>query len=126
MNYSNTSQRFVLSNPTIDTSSVAVTVIEDGGSTSLSYTKTETLIGITSTTRAYFVEAAENQQYEIKFGDNVFGRKPRDGAVVVVEYRTSSGELPNGASTFLNDGNIDSYSNVSISTISNATGGAIN
>jgi hypothetical protein len=126
MNYSNTSQRFVLSNPTIDTSSVAVTVIEDGGSTSLSYTKTETLIGITSTTRAYFVEAAENQQYEIKFGDDVFGRKPRDGAVVVVEYRTSSGELPNGASTFLNDGNIDSYSNVSISTISNATGGAIN
>lgn len=126
MNYSNTSQRFVLSNPTIDTSSVSVTVIEDGGSTSLAYTKTETLIGITSTTRAYFIEAAENQQYEIKFGDDVFGRKPRDGAVVVVEYRTSSGELPNGASTFLNDGNIDSYSNVSITTISNATGGAIN
>lgn len=126
MNYGNTSQRFVLSNPTVDTSSISVTVIEDGGSSSLAYTKTETLIGITSTTRAYFIEAAENQQYEIKFGDGVFGRKPRDGAVIVVEYRTSSGELPNGASTFLNDGNIDSYSNVSITTISNATGGTIN
>jgi hypothetical protein len=126
MNYSNTSQRFVLSNPTIDTGSVSVTVIEDSGSTTLAYTKTETLIGLTSLTRAYFVEAAENQQYEVRFGDNVFGRKPRDGSVIVVEYRTSSGELPNGASTFLNDGNIDTHANVSISTISSATGGAIN
>ncbi len=126
MNYSNTSQRFVLSNPTIDTGSISVTVIEDGGSTTLAYTKTETLIGLTSLTRAYFVEAAENQQYEVRFGDNVFGRKPNDGAVIVVEYRTSSGELPNGASTFLNDGNIDTHANVSIRTISSAAGGAIN
>jgi len=43
MNYSNTSQRFVLSNPTIDTGSVSVTVIEDGGSTTLAYTKTLSL-----------------------------------------------------------------------------------
>jgi hypothetical protein len=126
MNYSNTSQRFVLSNPTIDTGSVSVTVIEDGGSSTLAYTKTETLIGLTSLTRAYFVEAAENQQYEVRFGDNVFGRKPRDGSVIVVEYRTSSGELPNGASTFLNDGNIDTHANVSIATIASAAGGAIN
>lgn len=126
MNYSNTSQRFVLSNPTIDTGSISVTVIEDGGSTTLAYTKTETLIGLTSLTKAYFVEAAENQQYEVRFGDNVFGRKPNDGAVIVVEYRTSSGELPNGASTFLNDGNIDTHANVSITTISSAAGGAIN
>ena len=126
MNYSNTSQRFVLSNPTIDTSSVSVTVIEDGGSSTLSYTKTETLIGLTSLTKAYFVEAAENQQYEIRFGDNIFGRKPNDGSVIVVEYRTSSGELPNGASTFLNDGNVDTHANVSISTITSAAGGAIN
>jgi len=126
MNYSNTSQRFVLSNPTVDVSSISVTVIEDGGSSSLSYTKTETLIGLTSLTKAYFVEAAENQQYEIRFGDDIFGRKPRDGSVIVVEYRTSSGELPNGASTFLSDGNIDSHANVSITTISNASGGSIN
>lgn len=126
MNYSNTTQRFVLSNPTIDTSSISVTVVEDGGSSPLTYTKSETLIGITSTNRIYFIEAAENQQYEIKFGDGVFGRKPRDGSVIVVEYRTSSGELPNGASVFLNDGNIDAHSNVSIATITSAAGGAVN
>jgi len=126
MNYSNTSQRFVMSNPTIDTSSLSVTVIEDNGDNSISYTKSSSLVGMTSVSNNYFVEAAENQQYEIRFGDNVFGRKPKDGSVIVTEYRISSGELPNGASSFTNDGSIDGHSNVSLSTLSNASGGAVN
>lgn len=126
MNYSNTSQRFVLSNPTIDTGSLSVIVIEDNGDANVSYTKTTSLVGMTSVSNNYFIEAAENQQYELRFGDGVFGRKPKDGAVIVAEYRTSSGELPNGSSIFVNDGSIDSHSNVSITTIANASGGAIN
>lgn len=126
MNYSNTSQRFVLSNPTIDTGSLSVIVIEDNGDANVSYTKTTSLVGMTSVSNNYFIEAAENQQYELRFGDGVFGRKPKDGAVIVAEYRTSSGELPNGSSIFVNDGSIDSHSNVSITTTANASGGAIN
>ncbi|NDC95684.1 hypothetical protein EB077_10305, partial [bacterium] len=126
MNYSNTSQRFVMSNPTIDTESLNVTVIEDNGDLTVSYTKVTSLIGMTSASNSYFIEAAENQQYELRFGDNVFGRRPKDGSVIIANYRTSSGELPNGASTFTNDGNIDGHSNVSLYTISNASGGAIN
>lgn len=126
MNYSNTSQRFVLSNPTIDTGSLSVIVIEDNGDANVSYTKTTSLVGMKSVSNNYFIEAAENQQYELRFGDGVFGRKPKDGAVIVAEYRTSSGELPNGSSIFVNDGSIDSHSNVSITTTANASGGAIN
>lgn len=125
MNYSNTSQRFVISNPTVDISSISVTVFEESDGSSSSYIKSDTLAGMSSTTKAFYLEAAENQQYEIKFGDNVFGKKPNDSSVIVVEYRISSGELPNGASVFLNDGNIDGISNVSITTVSKATGGAI-
>lgn len=126
MNYSNTSQRFVMSNPTIDTSSLTVTVIEDNGGVTINYTKSSSLVGMTSISNNYFVEAAENQQYELKFGDNVFGRKPKDGSIVIAEYRISSGELPNGASSFINDGTIDTHANVSVATLSNASGGAIN
>lgn len=126
MNYSNVSQRFIMSNPTIDTTSLFVTVIEDNGDTSTEFIKTETLVGIGTTSNVYFIEAAENQQYELKFGDDIFGRKPKDGSVIISQYRYSSGELPNGASRFLNDGSIDGHSNVSISTINNASGGAIN
>ena len=126
MNYSNSSQRFVMSNPTVDTRSIALTVIEDNGDNSIDYVKTETLIGISSSSNVYFIEASENQQYEIKFGDGIYGRKPKNGSVIVSQYRISSGELPNGASIFINDGNIDNHSNVSITTINNASGGAIN
>lgn len=126
MNYSNSNQRFVISNPTVDISSIDVTVIEDNGDNSISYKKTDTIIGLNSLSNVYFIEAAENQQYELRFGDNVFGRKPKDGSIIVTEYRTSSGELPNGASRFSNDGNIDGHSNVSITVVANASGGSIN
>ncbi|NDG29049.1 hypothetical protein EB118_02985 [bacterium] len=126
MNYGNTSQRFVLSNPTVDIGSVSISVIEDNGDSTLNYVRSESLIGITSSSKVYFIQAAENSQYEIKFGDNVFGRKPKDGSVIVAEYRNSSGELPNGASVFSNDGSIDGHSNVSVVTISSASQGSIN
>lgn len=122
---SNTAQRFVLSNPTVDTSSLYLVVYEDGGQNALTYTKADGLIGVTSASRVFFVQAAENQQYEIVFGDNVFGRKPKNGSYVTVKYRACSGELPNGALRFSPDGTIDSHANVSVQTVLSATGGSV-
>lgn len=122
---SNTAQRFVLSNQTVDTSSLYVVVYEDGGQNALTYTQAAGLIGVTATSRVFFVQAAENQQYEILFGDNVFGRKPKNGSYVVVKYRACSGELPNGSLRFSPDGAIDSHTNISVSTILSATGGSV-
>ena len=99
-----TNQRFVLSNPTIDISSISVTVVEDSGSSILSYSKASSLFGVTNKSTIYFIQPAENQQYEIVFGDDIFGRKPKNNSALVVQYRISSGELPNGASTFVADG----------------------
>lgn len=120
----NLTQRFVLSNQTVDVSSIDVTVYEDSGQTQLTYTQAESLIGLTNISQVFFVQAAENFQYEVLFGDDVYGRRPKNGASVVIKYRTSSGELSNGASIFTSDGSIDGHSNVSVSTVSSATGGA--
>ena len=125
VNQSNTTQRFVLSNPTIDISSTVMTVYEDGGQTELAYTKAIQLFGITNTSKVFFVQAAENQQYEIVFGDGVYGRKPKDGAAVVIKYRTCSGELPNGSLTFIPDGPIDGHTNITVTTDILASGGAV-
>lgn len=125
MNYANTMQRFVISNPTVDTSSLDVTVYEDGGQTIQSYTLGTQLYSVTNTSKIYFIQPAQNQQYELIFGDNVFGRKPKDGSTVVVRYRATSGELPNGANIFSPDGPIDGHSNVSVTTVTSATGGAL-
>lgn len=125
VNYANTSQRFVMSNPTIDTETIDVLIYEDGGSTPLEYTKTAELFGLDDQSKIYFVQAAESGQYEILFGDGVFGRRPKDGAIVVVNYLAASGEQPNGASLFTADGSIDGHTNISITTLANASGGAV-
>lgn len=122
---SNTSQRFVLSNQTVDTSQIEVLVYEDGGSTQLTFTQAYGLIGVKNSSQVFFVQAAENSQYELLFGDSVFGRRPKSGSYVVAKYRATSGELPNGASTFVVDGPIDGHVNVSVETISAAAGGSV-
>ena len=126
INYAVTSQRFVLNNPTIDTGSLTVTIIEDNGATILEYSYATSLFGLTADSKVFFLQPAENEKYEIIFGDGVVGRKPKDGSIVVADYRVTNGELPNGAFKFVSDGPIESYSNISISTVTAAIGGAVN
>jgi len=126
-NSSNISQRFVLSNSTADTRSLSVIVIEDNGASTLVYTRASSFLGLTDTSQCYFLQAAENSQYEIVFGDGVIGQQPKNGSVVSIEYRVCNGELPNGARVFDIDGSISGQSNISsITTRSVATGGAVN
>jgi hypothetical protein len=118
-------QRFVLSNPNIDTSSIRISVTENNGANVEVYTQAFSLFGHTSTSKIFFVQPAENEQYEIIFGDDTIGRKPVDQAIVDVEYRISSGELSNGADNFINNANIDGHSNVSITLVSSAINGNV-
>jgi hypothetical protein len=125
VNNSDVSQRFVLSNPTIDTDSLTVTVIEDNGAEILSYLRATSLFDKQANSQIFFVQGAENDKYEVLFGDGVLGRKPKDNSVVVCEYRISKGELPNGAFKFTSDGAIQGFSNVVVTTVSAAAQGAI-
>jgi hypothetical protein len=126
VDYTQTNQRFVISNPTVDTDSISVTVLEDNGATASEYSYATSLLGLTSESKVFFIQAAENEKYEIVFGDGVVSRRPKDGATAVIDYRVTNGELPNGAFKFASDGPIESYSNVRITTISSALGGAVN
>lgn len=126
-NNANSAQRFVLSNPTLDTRSITVSVLENNGANVYSYSKASSYLGLSSTSKVYFLQAAENSQYEILFGDGQVGRPPVNGSTIVVEYRVSNGELPNGARVFDIDGAIQGQANISsITTISTAQSGSIN
>lgn len=92
--------RYVLSNETIDTSSITVTVYENDGNKIFNYTESETLLDLDSTSQVYFIQAAEKGKYEILFGNDVIGRKPKNRAIVTVNYRITRGEEGNGASAF--------------------------
>lgn len=118
-------QRVLITNPTADISSLKVTVIEDSGATSLEYTRADSLFGLDETSKVYFLQGAENYGYEVLFGDNVTGRQPKNNSVVLLEYRTCNGELPNGLSVFQTDGTIDSESNITITTVTKSSGGFV-
>ena len=45
VDYTQTNQRFVISNPTVDTDSIAVTVMEDNGATATEYSYSTSLLG---------------------------------------------------------------------------------
>jgi hypothetical protein len=124
VNYSNP-LIFKINNKNVDLSSVVVTVLEDNGSAVLEYSRATSLFGYDETSKVFFLQPGIGDLYEIAFGDGVVGRKPKNNSVIIIEYRTSNGELPNGAYRFINSSRIDSESNIVITTISAAADGAV-
>ena len=117
-------QQFILSNPTIDTESLTVVSIENGGANVIPYLLSTTLLDIKETTPVYFLQGSDNSQYQIIFGDNVVGRKPLDNSVVSVSYLVTNGQLPNGISIFSPNSTIGGGT-ANVATVSAATGGDI-
>jgi hypothetical protein len=93
----NKNQRFILDNPDIDSSTIAVKIRASSGVTSSNvYTKYDGLLALTSSSEYYFLAEAEDQTYEISFGDGVYGKKLSAGNVITVEYLTADGADANG------------------------------
>jgi len=117
--------RYLITNKTIDTTSLRVTVIEDNGATVLNYDIRDSLFGLGATSQVFFLQAAENDSYEILFGDGVIGRPPKNNSIVLIEYRACNGELPNGIRTFAADDDITTATVTDIRVLSRASGGSI-
>lgn len=123
MDYTVENQRFLISSEVVDTDSISVLVYENGNQTPIEYMPSTSLFGLTSTSQVFFIQAAASERYEILFGDGALGRKPQNGAVIIVNYRTSSGELANSARNFTIGSSIDGHSNVVVTTVTAASGG---
>ena len=66
----------------------------------------------------------EKANYEVYFGDNIFGKSIVDGNVITLNYLTTNGPLANGVSKFTFNDSINGYNNFTITTVSVASGGA--
>lgn len=129
MDRTDEAQKFVLTNENIDTDSLTVTVFEDNSSTGSEYFRVDTLFGLTRTSNVYFIQSAQNNQYEILFGDGFLGRKPKDQALIVTEYMVTVGSDSNGVKTFnldtdLGPDNDGTVTLSSLTTSSNSASGA--
>ena len=116
---------FKINNKNVDISSIAVTVLEDNGSTTLEYSRATSLFSSNENSMVFFLQPGVGDTYEVVFGDGVVGRRPKNNSIVIIEYRAANGELPNGAFRFINSGRIDNEPNVTVNTINAAADGAV-
>ena len=122
--YTSNVSTYELSNPNIDISSLVLVVVEDGGII-LPYIRKQSLFGLQSNSQIYFLQGARDEKYEISFGDGVIGRKPKDNATIIAEYRICNGELPDGVSKFSINGAIGGFTDVDVNTVYASSGGAV-
>lgn len=117
--------RYLITNKTVDVTSILVTSIEDNGANVVEYRRRDSLFGIGATEPVFFIQPAENDTYEIVFGDGVIGRPPKDRSIVLIQYRATNGELPNGIANFSADGTINGGLITNVTVNQAASGGAI-
>ena len=126
-NVTSGAQRFIISNPNIDTDSLSVNVrVSSSDSTNSDYTFASSLLNVKSTDNVFFLQGAEKNRYEVVFGDGTFGTTPVNGNIVKITYRVSNGDVANGSKTFKPKGSmLGGYSNYYVRTVSPASGGSV-
>lgn len=122
----NTKRRFTIPSANVDISTVSVVVQESSTNTDISvYSSIDDITLVTANTRAYFLEENSDRNYVMYFGDNVIGKRPKDGNIIIVTYLDSTGPIANNISTFRPVDRIgDKYrNNVSITSVISSYGG---
>ena len=130
IDYTNETQKFTLLNAGVDTDSLMVTVVENDGQDVNQFLYASSLYGLNANSNVFFLQTDLDGRYQVVFGDNTFGRTPKNGATVLAEYRSCAGSPANGIDTFTieNDlGGINSTEitdGVTITTIDASRNGA--
>jgi hypothetical protein len=120
-----TQQRFLVPNSNIDTTTISVKVLNSSNdSTTRVFTKPDNLVDVNSTSEVYFLEEAEDGQYEIKFGDGTFGVALDNGNIVVLEFIVTSGPLANDVTNLTYAGSVAGISAITFTATDPAAGGA--
>ena len=110
-------QRFILNNSNIDTSKIRVYISNDISELGLEYSAVNNIIDINNNSRIFFVREIQDERYEIRFGDGIFGKKlgnytGSDGKYITVHYMTTDGMDGNGAQSFTYAGIVHNQNNV--------------
>jgi hypothetical protein len=100
---SQTNQRFILPNVNIDTTSIRVKVTN---AVTEVYSVYDSLLNIGKDNRFFLIQEVEDAKYEIRFGDNIIGKKPENGSKIEVTYIVTNGSSGNGAANFTFSGRL--------------------
>ena len=122
----NVFESYVIPATNVNTAAIKVTVT-DSQSTSASkvYSINTNVVNLDGTSEVYFLEEGRDGYYEIKFGDNIIGKRPGNGNTITIEYATiPSGADVNGATVFTMTDSLVGNTDETITLVSKAVGGA--
>jgi hypothetical protein len=97
VNYGTPNQKFILPNSGVDSTTVRVKVITN---VTEDYQQFTNIFNVNRETRLYLLQEVLDEKYQIIFGDNIFGKKPDNGASIFVSYIVTNGASGNGARNF--------------------------
>ena len=125
VNTTDANQRFLIKNDMADTTTLLVKVQNSStDTTTTTYALSTDLADVSSTSAIYFLEGAEDEQYEVVFGDGVLGKALSTGNIVSLIYIVTNGSDSNGASSFALSGNVGGFTDVSLTVNTNSVNGA--
>ena len=123
---SDVDQKFIIPNNQADTTTLKVKIQNSSSDTTTNtYTKSQTLTELNSTSKVYFLQEQGDGRFEVYFGDGVLGKALEDGNIVKLEYIVTNMKQTNGASSFTLGSTVGGFTDVSVSTVSVAQGGSI-
>jgi len=122
----NAFENYVIPATNVNTSAIKVTVTDSTSTDAAKvYASNKNVVTLNGSSEVYFLEEGRDGYYEIKFGDNIIGRRPGNGNTVTIEYSTiPTGKDINGATVFIMSDSLLGNSDETITLVSKATGGA--
>jgi hypothetical protein len=122
---SNVDQRFIITDNRADTTTLTVKVQTSSSDTATTtYTKATDISQLSRSSTVYFLQEIEVGRFEVYFGDGIVSQSLSDGNIVVLSYVISNKLQANGASSFSSPSVIDTVTDITITTVANASGGA--
>ena len=129
VNGADDTQRFIIPNAGVDTSTITVKVQNSSTDSGVEIFKNGNSIDVNTikgSDRVFFLNEIENKKYELTFGDGAVGRQLSDGNIIFIEYIVTSGTTVDKASTFTAAGSVAELNSESYTLTTNqaANGGA--
>ena len=117
--------KFEILDKNIDISKLVVSVNPHGGTTEKEvYARFSELSGLDASSLVYFINENPDGHYEVSFGDNILGKKPKAASVITIKYLVTDGAAANGLSVFTTtDPLFDGLTKPTITVSTSTTGG---
>lgn len=100
VDYTLLNQRYPIKDKNIDIDTLRVVVLPEGSEKGEEYHLSNDVFSVDGTSPVYYISTQEEGNYEIIFGNGIFGKKPQNRSIIYCTYISSNGESGNGCRTF--------------------------